>query len=153
MGVDQTPTNILTIGKSALAGRAIERRPARLHNAGDGRAAAGCDAGLVFTAIDLKTMLKIPQFAISLPKIAQAAAACLDGIGQHLADDRHQPRHLTRRQIARLGHGGNTGTIERFAHIDIAKPGHHMLIQQRRFDRHRPPFQPRHQIRLVKGIA
>lgn len=67
-------------GRSVLAVRAIKTGPPALHDTPDARMTAVIPARLAFTAINLKAVLKITEFARDLCVIAQARSAGFDGL-------------------------------------------------------------------------
>src|SRR6056297_700655 len=93
--------------KLSLAGRTVESRASRLYDAADCRVASGGAAGRAFAPVDVKAVLKISKFAIGLPEIAQRGAARFDGISQHFADHRNEPRKTVFRHLARWTCGVN----------------------------------------------
>ncbi len=96
-------------------------------------------------------MLKIAQLPIRLPIVAQRRSARCNRFAQHIADDGHKGGGIF--HIARKAGRGQAGAVQHFADIDIAKPRHDALIQQRRFDRGFAPSKARRKIRPVKAIA
>lgn len=106
-----------------------------------------------FTIIDLKRMLEIAKLSIGLAEIAEARSSGGDGLLQHVSDDRNQS--LNSGGCDASGGAGrvNARLIKRLADINITQPRDDSLVQQRRFDRHFPPFQGCDQIGAIEVIA
>src|SRR5690606_5884483 len=68
----------------ALADRAVEARPPRLHDAGDGAGATRARTGLALAVVDEEGVLEIAWRALGIAEIAQGRAARRDGLGQHV---------------------------------------------------------------------
>ena len=86
-------------------------------------------------------MLKIAERSVGLAMIAQRRAAGGDGFLKDIPNGAPQPfspfggRSIVFDKIAGWPIGREAGSVERFADIDIAKPGYEFLIQQGRFER------------------
>jgi hypothetical protein len=86
-------------------------------------------------------VLEIARAAVRSAKIPQRRAAGLHRLDQHRAHPGRQVVEPARRraalehQLPRLDIGPDMGTVQRLAHIDVAQPGDHSLVEQRRLDR------------------
>ena len=112
-----------------------------MHGPGDDPATALPHAPLSLAVVDFEDVLKISQFAVCLPVIAQGGAARFDRFLEHVAD--------------RLGDGGRgagggaagvrqdagfpgrreAGAKQGLARINVAQAGNAFLIEQSRLER------------------
>ena len=97
--------------------------------------------GKPFAVVDFEDVLKVAQFAIGLPMIAQSRAAGLDGFLEHVADRLGDRRcglgggAARIRQDARRLRGRETGAKQSLGHIDVAQPSDALLVEQTGFER------------------
>src|SRR5437763_12414827 len=122
--------------RSLLAGGAKKRRTAVLRDPPDDAGAAPGRAAAAFAIIDPELVLKAPELAVGTAMIAQRGAARRNRILEHGFDGFDEPLCVRRRRT-RAGRKCRSPAarrqsrpIERFARIDVAKAGHHLLIEQ-----------------------
>src|ERR1700722_14994138 len=121
----------------ALAFRAIKCRAPSLDHPGDDSATPLPLTWRPFAIVDLEDVLKITQFSIGLPMIAQGRAAGFDGLLEHGANRLGDSgcgagRAAARvRQDARGPRRRQTGAEQSLAHIDVAKPRDPLLVEER----------------------
>src|SRR3984893_13562989 len=121
-----------------LALRTPEGRAAVLGKALDDSVAARGLAFFAFAVVDLERVLEIAELARGLAMVAQRRAAGLDRLVQHRVNRGDQPFGVIGR-LALFG-GQRRGRSarrqmsakQRLADIDIAEPGDHALVEQRR---------------------
>ena len=127
--------------RSFLALRAPEGRASVLDETLYDAAATRGLAFLALAVIDLERMLEIAEFARGLAMIPQRRTAGLDRLVQHRRESpspsvwhdrsgsdlfgRQRRGQPARRQLR---------AIQRLADIDVAKPRHHALVEQRRLE-------------------
>src|SRR5262245_58190206 len=125
----------------ALAHRAKKRRPAGLHHAPDGALAAPRGAAFAGAVVDAENVLEVAEPAGGAAVIAPARAAGGDRARGHRLDGIDQPlRALVRRpgfarDRGRAPLGREPRAVERLADVNVAEPGHHLLVRQRRLER------------------
>src|ERR1700733_6918579 len=121
----------------ALAFRTEEGRAPCLGDPLDGSATALPHAGPLFTVVDLEDMLKIAEFPIGLPVVAQSRASGFDGFLEHGADrlgngDRRSGGGAARiRQNAGGTRRRQAGAEKRLAHIYVVEGRDALLVEQR----------------------
>src|SRR5262249_53025805 len=125
----------------ALAHRAKERRPAGLDHAPDGAIAARRRAAFAGAVVDAEIVLEIAELAVGAAMIAQRGAAGGDRVREHGLDGMDQP---LRAFVRRPGLGRDRGraplgreprAVERLADVNVAEPGHDLLVRQRGLER------------------
>src|SRR5579864_4494259 len=79
-------TALSLLYRSSLAFRAIEGRPAALHDAADAGATVAIGTVLALLAVDRPVVLEITEFAVRLDIVAEARAAGGDSALQYVAD-------------------------------------------------------------------
>src|SRR5579875_1021358 len=129
---------------SALYLRAIKGTSGGLDqpaNASASRRPRATGAGFARVAIDLPGMLEVTKRAVRLHIVAQARTPGGNCFGQRCFDGRNQPFGTRTAHRSCPPSGAEFGPIERFARINIAKPGNESLIHQRGFEAHGPPVQ------------
>ena len=95
----------------------------------DRAAAALTPARFAFAAIDIKLMLKISKFSISLAEVLERGAARCNGILQHLADGWNQAGNTGFADLPGLAFWGDCATVKGFADVYVTKSGNDSLIQ------------------------
>src|ERR1700679_1366505 len=123
---------------SKLFDRAIKARAAALGNALDAsgftHVAYAAGAGLAFAVIDREMVLKITEFSVGLPIIAQARPTGLDRGPQDFTDGGDQPSDVRLRAFTSQPLRVNARVKQRLAGVDITNAGDDALIHQRIFD-------------------
>ena len=114
--------------KLSLARGTIETGPSGLHDAPDVPRAIRRSARRVFPVIHRETMLEIAQFAVRRPVVAQGRSSRLNRLAQNIADMRNKGFCPVARDPVTAARRRDPGTVERLAHIDIAKPGNEFLV-------------------------
>src|SRR5579871_1717123 len=145
--------------RSFLAHRTIKRRAAVLHDALDDAAAAGSRAFSAGAVIDAEVMLEHPERAVGELVIAQRRAAGADCLLEHCLDARDQPRCALGRRAVSVGEGRRPAfgrqprSMQSLADIDVAEPGDHALVGQRRLQARFPARAGGRQHGGVEGVA
>src|SRR5262249_41038126 len=122
-----------------LAHRAEEGRAAVLGEAPDATGAAAGRTSLALAVVDPEIVLEHAELAVGALVVAQRRAASRDRVVERRFDGVDQRRGaLVRRTVAQRQRRSLTarrqpGAVERLADIDIAEPGDHALVEQRRF--------------------
>src|SRR6266566_305194 len=125
--------------RSFLAHRTKERGAAVLGNAPHDAGAAAGRTAAALAVVDAEFVLKAPELAVGAAMVAQRGAAGRNGILEHGLDRRDQPFGVRRgRAIARRQRRGpalrrEPRAVERLADVDVAEPGHDLLVEKRGF--------------------
>src|SRR5262249_6449602 len=91
--------------------------------------------------VDAEIVLEVAELAVGAAMIAQRGAAGGDRIREHGLDGIDQPlRALVRRRSlardrGRAPLGREPRAVERLADVNVAEPGHHLLVRQRGLER------------------
>lgn len=119
-------------GDSFLTPRAIEGRPASLHDSPNRGAASAWSA---LPVIDSKARGEIAELAVGPRIVSKSRPTGLDCLGYDVPDRSYKPPRACGRQPAGCPARVDLGAVKRFAHIDVAKAGDHPLVEQERLDR------------------
>lgn len=130
-----------------LATSAVKGRAAALDHPSYSSAAA---ASLAFPVIDRKALGEIAEFAIGRGKVAKTGPARRDRFCKNVVNGGNESPQPRRRNAASGALGTDAGPVKSLAHVDIAKPGDDMLVEEQQLDRRRSAFEPASKFRRVE---
>src|SRR5260370_34227847 len=122
--------------RSLLTYGTKERGAAVLRDAPHDAGAAPGRAAPALAVVDAEPVLKAPELAVGAAMVAQRGAAGRDGILEHGLDRRDEAFRMRRRragagrQCRGFAARREARAVERFADVDVAEPGHGLLVEQ-----------------------